>query len=1014
MLKHLIDRPVAVTMAMLVIVVLGCVSLRLLPVSLIPDVDIPYITVQVDAPSLSAREMDESVIAPLRMQLIQVNGLKDIVSEARDGSGTIRLTFSHGDDISYLFIEVNEKIDRSMPSLRGIDRPKVFKASATDIPAFYINMTLADTTGHPDRFLQASRFAEEVIAKRLEQLPQVAMVDISGGVQPEIQIRPDADKLSAAGITLQQFESYIRSADVRLGSLTIRDGEYRYNVKFRSSLTSKEDIEQIYFKAGDRILKVSDVAQVSVCPAKRTGLVRSDGAEALCMAVIKQNDARMADLKKEVDALLQQFSTDYPEVRFEVTRDQTRLLEFSIHNLIQNIVLGVLLACFIIFLFMRDFRSPLLVSLSMPLALVFSMLAFYAAGLSLNIISLAGLLLGVGMMADNTIVLVDNITGRWQRGDSLRDAVLLGTKEVTGPMLSSILTTCAVFLPLVFVKGIAGALFYDQALAVTIVLFTSYLVTITVVPVYYYLMYKRQPSFRPHPFLERMRFMDALERADDRVMDGFLKHWKWSWGLILLSAAGAVLCFALMPRERLPQMRTEESILKVDWNEHLSVEQNKGRVMRLEQAVAGRCLQVTSLVGSQQFVLGHSGTPGPSEAAVYVKCRSSKDLKAVQETLSSFLLREYPAAFSGFEASGNIFDMVFASREAPLTVRLRPVSSPQVEVESLRRTFDRIHAALPEVALPPIPVKKDVLFIADPERLALYGVSFDDLTVVLKNALNENRLLEIVQGSRSLPVVMGTDRDDLSALLQETLVERRGDNGEPLFIPASHLMRQTWQEDLKTLVSGPEGSYYPLDLDLSPGQASRLMPALRQAVQEDGAFEAGFSGSIFSNREMVDGLLVILVVAVLLLYLILASQFESLLQPVIILTEIIVDIFFSLLVLWLLGVTINLMSMIGLVVVSGIVINDSILKIDTINRLRRLEGMPLREAILEAGRRRMKAILMTSLTTVLAVCPFLARGSMGADLQYPMSLVIVAGLTVGTLVSLFVVPALYYSLYRDR
>ena len=165
---------------------------------------------------------------------------------------------------------------------------------------------------------------------------------------------------------------------------------------------------------------------------------------------------------------------------------------------------------------------------------------------------------------------------------------------------------------------------------------------------------------------------------------------------------------------------------------------------------------------------------------------------------------------------------------------------------------------------------------------------------------------------------------------------------------------------------------------------------------------------------MVDGLLVILVVAVLLLFLILASQFESLLQPVIILTEIIVDIFFSLLVLWLLGVTINLMSMIGLVVVSGIVINDSILKIDTINRLRRQEGMPLREAILEAGRRRMKAILMTSLTTVLAVCPFLARGSMGADLQYPMSLVIVAGLTVGTLVSLFVVPALYYSLYRDR
>ena len=265
MLKHLIDRPVAVTMVLLSIVTLGLVSLSRLPVSLIPDVDIPYVTVQITAGDMSARELDETVVKPLRQRLIQTADLEDIRTESRDGDAVIALDFSHGTDIGYAYVEVNEKIDREMSSLHEIERPRVVKASATDIPAFYLNMTLAPDA--QDDFAGLSRFAGEVVAKRIEQLPEVAMVDITGGVAPEILVVPDLETLSGLGLDADTFRSLVEAANVSLGNLTIRDGEYRYNVRFRSFASSAEDVADVRFKVGDRILQIRDVAEVTERPS---------------------------------------------------------------------------------------------------------------------------------------------------------------------------------------------------------------------------------------------------------------------------------------------------------------------------------------------------------------------------------------------------------------------------------------------------------------------------------------------------------------------------------------------------------------------------------------------------------------------------------------------------------------------------------------------------------------------------------------------------------------------------
>ncbi len=1011
MLKKLLDRPVSVTMILLVLVVLGLIGIGRLPVSLIPEVDIPYVTVQASAPDLSARELNDAVVGPLRQRLVQIAHLKDIRSEAKDGSATMTLSFEEGQDLDLFYIEVNEQIDRAMGSLPRIDRPKVFKAAATDIPAFYINITLRDEGGN---FLRMSEFAEDVIAKRIEQLPEVAMVDLSGGVDREILVIPDLEALTRLGVSLGQFEQSISAANVNLSNLTIRDGEYHYNVKFHSFASSSEDIANVYFKVGERVLQVKDVASVAEREAARTGLARSDGRDAVVMAVIKQSEARMSDLKKGIAEQLDHFRKDYPQMVFSMSRDQTELLDYSIRNLLLNILMAILLDIVVIFFFMKDFRSPLLVALTIPVSLVISFFVFYAIGLSINIISLSGLLLGVGMMVDNTIVLTDNITARWQRGETLREAVVEGTKEVRGAMLSSVLTTCAVFIPLIFLNGLAGQLFYDQAIAVTTVLLVSYAVTVVVLPVYYWALYKKLPAFRPSPFLERFRF-DGAMRLYDRTVTWCLSH-KWiAWALPLGCAALTAVCVWGMRKEKLPPITYTDAILQIDWNEHIKLDENRARIIALEQAVADASQQTTALVGVQQFVLGHSSDQSMSEASLYVSCGSARELVAVQERLSALVRERWPESISAWGSSGNIFELVFAEREPQLLARLRPATDEGLTVAGVREALGAVRTALPGVQVDEIPLKQDVLYVSDPERMALYGVSFSDLTNVLRNALNGNRLFEIVQGARSVPVVLGTDAEELAQILARATVsvsdaEVPGGRTE---IPAAALMRQTFEQDFKALVSGDDGNYYPVELDMPARDVPGAMGAIRRAVREDGRFDVAFSGAWFSNREMIRQMLLVLLVALALLFLILASQFESLVQPFIILSEVVIDIAVSLGFLWLVGVSINMMSLIGLVVITGIVINDSILKIDTINRLVRA-GWEVEEAVHEAGHRRLKAILMTSLTTILAVAPFLSRGNMGADLQFPMALVVIVGMAAGTLVSLFYVPTVYAAIYRRR
>ena len=1004
MIRKLIKRPVAVSMVLFAVAVLGAVSIKLIPVSLMPDVDIPQITVQVKVEGSSAREMDE-YLQPLRRQLMQIPSLTDIRSQSESGVGIIRLSFDYGADIDFIFVEVNERIDRALSSLpEGAERPKALKSSATDIPAFFVNMTVRDTS----RTMELSRLASSVISKRIEQIPEVAMVDLSGLVFPEILIIPDIERLTAIGITPERLSEAIEANNIRLGNLSIRDGQYHWNIRFNSEINSKDDIENIRLNIGGRVYLFSDLAEVIEQPASEDCLIRSDGSRAVSMAIIKQSDARMNTLQDELNGRIEEFREDYPGVEFTVTRDQTELLRYTIENLEQNLYAGIILASIVILLFMRNFRFSLLIIPTIIVSLLTSMLALFLMGISINIISLAGLILSVGMMVDNSIIVIDNITQRWERGDNLEDAVAIGSGEVFAPMLSSILTNCAVFVPLVFLSGIAGEIFFDQAVAITVGLFSSLLFAVLVVPVYYYAMYRRRGRKMDNKYLARIdRFLE-MGPSYEKALKWTFRHQGIVLTLMAVSVPLSVLLFMELDKSTFPPVTKSDIILNVDWNRPVTIAENDRRSTALVESVQPHTAQVTQMCGTQQFLMPHTRDMSQSEAQIYFKARTAEGLDSLMNGAAAFLREHYPDASFNFTDAGNLFTLMFSSDGSKLTVQISGRDGRTPEPDRLNSILADIGEAAPDVYISPISWQEQIMLVLDIEKMSLYGISYSDVLSTLRKRTREDNIFSITTGDYSIPVVVG-DRDRSPDLLNGSVRNRDGAD-----IPLSSFITEGRSRDLKTIVSGMSGNFYPLELDIPDSEVPGVMATARELSVEDGTWDVAFSGSYFSSRETIRELMMIAVVAILLLYLILAAQFESIIQPLIILSEIVVDIFGALLLLWICGGGINAMSMIGIVVMSGIVINDSILKVDTINRLRKENGYGLLRAIMTGGSRRLNPILMTTLTTVLAMVPFLTRGDMGSDLQYPMSIVMIGGMIVGLIVSIFGIPLIYYRIYRKK
>lgn len=1003
MLRTLLHRPIAVTMTLIAIVTLGVLAFDRIPVSLMPDIDVPRIVVQMAAQGSSAREIEQRMVKSMRQQLSQVTGLQNIESTSRTDAGTVTLSFSPGTDMSMSFIEVNEKIDRAMSSMpKDMERPKVMKIGALDIPAFYIDVTGGKTE-------QTSRLVRNVISKRLEQVPEVAMVDYSGMVGTQIAIIPDPMRIAGLGISNSEIEKAVSDNNVVLEALSVRDGIYRYTIHFDSQILSVSDIENIYIRHDGRLLQIKDICKVEEMPADRKGIVTSDGKPAITMAVIKQSDAQMSTLQGRIDTLMTQIEKDYPELQLHVTRDQTRLLSYSMDNLQWNLILGIIMASVVLFFFIGGWRMPLLVIISIPLSLVLTLLCFYVIGVSLNIISLSGLILGVGMIVDNAIIVMDNIRQKKACDDRM---IVQSVKEVFMPMLSSVLTTCSVFVPLIFLSGTAGALFFDQAMGITIALFCSLAVASIVVPVYFRSLYRRKE-------------FGSRAKENRMIMRWYEKGIRFTFRngrkMILAFAGCIMLILAVSPmirKERMPVLPHDDAIVTIDWNAGITPEENDRRVKEVLKAAGKYVTSFTTMVGGQDFILSHTKNITSSEAVCYIKSVTAGDCRKARETMMDYVAKHYPKAKTEAELATNIFDMIFSTDEPDLQIRLQNRSGGRPAVEQTRTVTDSLRLHFPELNIQHLATETYLQYKTDAQQMAYYKVTYQQLYLRFRELLGSNNIYDINSGGESVPVIIGTDGRDADVLLGNTIR-----NADGIDIPLEYLVKESRKEDYKHLTAGDEGEYAAIDIETAgDGEVRKVMDYVSRITDDDaGNLQATFTGNYFSSRTMVWELAMVMLVAVMLLYFILAAQFESLLQPVIILAEVVIDVALVMLALFVCGETLNVMSMIGMVVMCGIIINDSILKVDTINRLYRqavaangVTRVTLLRSIVTAGHQRLRPIIMTSLTTILAILPLLQRGDMGSALQFPLSFTIIVGMTVGTMVSLFFVPLVYHAIYGRR
>jgi multidrug efflux pump subunit AcrB len=1011
MVRFLIFRPIATCVVALTLMGLGIIVTKLLPISLLPDVPVPEITVQASLQGADARQVQQVVALPLRNQLLQLDRLEDIEAVSHDGQVIVKLKFEYGADIDLAYLETNEKIDKLMESLpRTMSRPNVIKGGAGDIPVFQLNVWQEGGSGD---LLELSAFSEGILKRRLEQLPEIAFVDMTGLVHAQILIQPHTDLLQHSGISLDDLASAIESHSGDIGNLTVKDGPYEYSISFEATLNTKEDIENLYFRIGaasSRLVRLGDLAKVSLIAKSISGAYVFNGKRAVGLAIIKQNNAQLLKLRETLAHQIGVFRREYPNLKFQISQDQTALLDLSVSNLVNSLVVGAILSFVMIMFFMRDKRLVLLVGLVIPVSLTITLLGFYLLGLSINIVSLAGLVLGMGEIVDSAIIIIENIEQRLEeeserKSYSLADACIGGAEEVIRPLFTSVLTNSAVFLPLIFLSGIAGTLFLEQAIAVSLALAVSLLTSYTLIPVLYYQFFKRAGRTRSGQTFASAQaakiynaiFNFALKRPVALLIS-------WLLLMVLVYYIGEKI-----EKTGMPPIRHVELEAHINWNEPLSTEENLRRSTLLMETVNVKPKEVGLFIGQQQFLLNSRLQQASSEALLVAKVQDPAAFDSLWKDLDWNLKRSFPNALFELRPAMNVFEQLFQTYDAPLQLRLSTKNTQQIP--SLRITDSTSNLLADSgITVQAPPRRERTLLHIRYDRLLLYGVSSGDLLRALRIKLDDHEVGTMRSLQMHVPILLGSDssEESLRGLFGNTFV-KTSYGGQ---VAVKELVYHSRDMDYASLFLGADGPYVPLTPEMKVSDVPTLREQIERTMQELPSLSANFAGSYYRNMSYLKDLIGIVVVSLGMLFFILAAQFESLKQPFIVLLTILFGTAGALITLYIAGSSINVMSAIGFVVLIGLLDNDSILKIDSMNRAK--DTLTLKEVIRIGGEKRLQSQLMTFFTTVLGLAPVLWSSGLGADLQKPLALAVIGGMILGVFISWTFIPLTYFWLNKNK
>jgi HAE1 family hydrophobic/amphiphilic exporter-1 len=998
-----VRRRVTVLMCALALAAFGVVGYQRLTLDLLPDISYPSLTVQTDFPDTAPAEVENLVTRPVEEAVGVLRGLRSVHSVSRPGISEVTLEFDWGADMDLLLLDVREKLDRLILPEESED-PVVLRFDPSLDPIVRIAL------GGTGDLTASRRLADRKLKQAFETIPGVASARIKGGLEEEIHVEVDQERLAALRIPLEQIRQVVGVSNVNLPGGSLRGTESQYLIRTVNEYDSVEEIgDLVIASSGASLVRVRDIAEVSWGAREREEIIRVNGVEAVEIAIYKEGDANIVTTARALREALPELDELLPE-GFELTIlfDQSRFIEQAIREVRSAAVIGGVLAIAVLLVFLRDVRSTVIIATSIPLSVLFAFVAMYRLDVSLNIMSLGGLTLGIGMLVDNAIVVLESIFRRRQEGRPLQASAVEGTAEVGGAVVASTLTTVAVFLPIIFVEGIAGALFGDMAITVTLSLIASLVVAVTLIPMLSALGGGRGPRAVDAPAVSDADLsLGAVSRAYDRLLRGALGR-RW----LTLAAATVVFVLAvagigLLNTSLIPEISEGEFYFEATLPEGTPV-QATDRVLQQMQAPAVDDPAVAVLYTTAGSRLVSGGLSLSTTAEHYgqlnVVLANRRDEAAEQAVADR--LRDHFATIPELEA--RFGKPTYFSVETPIEVilfsdDLRALNeyAPQLAdalagVPGLVDVRSSLEEGNPELQI-----------VFDRERLAGFGLDMRNVAETLRNRVlgtvptrfrEEDRQIDIrvrnlevhrqtVDDVRNL-VIPGPDGRTLRLL---TVADVREDRG-----PAE--IHRVQQQRAAVLSANVEGR--------GLGAAVRDVQTLLAESPPPAGVVAELGGQVEEMQRSFVSLRFALALAVFLVYLVMAATFESLVHPFVVLFTIPLALVGVVAGLLLTGTDVSVIVLIGVVMLVGIVVNNAIVLIDTVNQLRRA-GLDKLAAVIRGGHVRLRPILMTTLTTVLGLLPMALSVGEGAELRAPLAITVSFGLALSTLLTLVVIPAVY-------
>lgn len=1002
-----IKRPVSTVAATLGVVLLGSVSLGRMPVSLLPDVTLPVLTVRTIYPDAAATEVSRWVAEPIERAVAATPGLVELRSVSRNGEATTTLRFEWGTDMQGTLLNVREQLDNARSQLpENAQRPTLLTSDPGERPIAVLALSIKGD------LRELARTAEDVYARRLEQIGGVASVAVVGTPTDEIRIEVDPAKMRALGITSDDLAQAIRNANQPGTAGTIRRGQFRYSVRAMTEFTTPFQIGDTPVGPAGRGIKLRDLASVVVTTADPLTLTRLDGEPAVGLVVYKDAGSNTVSVTKELETVVEQLRTEFPGITLTVVAEQAEFVVDALSNLGQEIFAGGALSLLVILIFLRDWRLSMAIGLMVPLSVMVALVLLQQMGVTVNVLSLGGLALGVGLLVDNAIVVAEASKRKHEEGMPLLEAARTATEEVSGPLIAGTLTTLLVFGPIVFVRGLAAALFRDLSLSVVMSVGASLILALTLMPVM--VVGRRRSQARGHAAGPAKK-PDALMRAGHWFEQWYERGMYWSlrnpaavFGITLVSVAGTVWVTMQLPREILPQVDERVVVASVNLTEGTAIEETTRQAARLEsvaRSLGAQGIYARVGVATDEEILA-GAEPGSAATAQLIIPVPENQRSATQ------FANDMRAALPDLVQQGMLaLDVAGQSEFGSLIGREGRI----VRVEVSARSYEEAGAwadkareqmrgltTLSDVRDAQEGMQPVVEVTLARDRIAERGLTIQGVANALAGGLGGVSASELRETDRRTPITVryaGTANEDLAQAMNAVI------DG----VPVSQLVYAREVNAPVEVVRVGQRPVVAVEGLIETGGTARASKDVH-AVMTSLALPAGVSwavtGADAEQQRTTNELVLVAVLASALVFLVLAGEFASFTVPLVVMLTVPLAAAGGLVFLWMTGQSINVVALIGIVVMIGMADNEAVVKLDAIRRFRE-EGYSIEESVVRGGHQRLRAIAMTLITTITGVLPLVFGLGSGGALYQPLAAGVIGGSISALLVTFFLLPTAY-------